>query len=122
MIQQSPDIPLQLQVSRDSQTLSVTLTPERKETKNRVTGFAGLMPVVKPLPDKYLTEVRYGPFDAIPHAIKRMAEVTSLTLDVVAKLVTGTISVDNLSGPICDSERAGDSAGFGLVYFLGFWD
>jgi len=120
VIQQSPDISLQLQVSRDSQTLSVTLTPERKETKNRVTGFAGLMPVVKPLPDKYLTELRYGPFDAIPHAIKRMAEVTSLTLDVVAKLVTGTISVDNLSGPIAIAKGAGDSAGFGLVYFLGF--
>ncbi|MDD2342839.1 MAG: RIP metalloprotease RseP, partial [Tolumonas sp.] len=74
-IQQSPEIPLQLQVSRDSQTISVTLTPARKETKTQVIGFSGLMPVVKPLPEKYLTEVRYGPVDAIPHAIKRMAEV-----------------------------------------------
>lgn len=119
-IQQSPEIPLQLQVSRDTQTISVTLTPDRKETKTQVIGFAGLMPVVKPLPEKYLTEVRYGPVDAIPHAIKRMAEVTKLTLDVVAKLITGAISVDNLSGPIAIAKGAGDSAGFGLVYFLGF--
>jgi regulator of sigma E protease len=120
VIQQSPEISLQLQVSRNSQTIAITLIPERKETKERVVGFAGLMPVVKPLPDKYLTELRYGPFDAIPHAIKRMTEVTTLTLDVVAKLVTGAISVDNLSGPVAIAKGAGDSAGFGLVYFLGF--
>ena len=119
-IQQSPDIPLQLQVSRDNQTISVTLIPERSETKDRIIGFAGLMPVVKPLPEKYLTETRYGPVDAVSHALKRTAEVTKLTLDVVGKLLTGTISVDNLSGPISIAKGAGDSAGFGLVYFLGF--
>lgn len=119
-IQQSPDIPLQLQVSRDNQTISVTLIPERRETKDRIIGFAGLMPVVKPLPEKYLTETRYGPVDAVSHALKRTAEVTKLTLDVVGKLLTGTISVDNLSGPISIAKGAGDSAGFGLVYFLGF--
>lgn len=119
-IQQSPNIPLQLQVSRDNQTISVTLVPERRETKDRVIGFAGLMPVVKPLPEKYLTETRYGPFEAISHALKRTAEVTKLTLDVVGKLLTGAISVDNLSGPISIAKGAGDSAGFGLVYFLGF--
>lgn len=120
IIQQSPEIPLQLQVSRDSQTISVTLTPARKETKDRVVGFAGLMPVVKPLPEKYLTETRYGLLDAVSHALKRTAEVTKLTLDVVGKLLTGTISADNLSGPISIAKGAGDSAGFGLVYFLGF--
>lgn len=119
-IQQSPDMPLQLQVSRDNQTISVTLVPERRETKDRVIGFAGLMPVVKPLPEKYLTETRYGPFEAVVHALKRTAEVTKLTLDVVGKLLTGAISVDNLSGPISIAKGAGDSAGFGLVYFLGF--
>ena len=119
-IQQSPDIPLQLQVSRDNQTISVTLIPERRETKDRIIGFAGLMPVVKPLPEKYLTETRYGPVDAVSHALKRTAEVTKLTLDVVGKLLIGTISVDNLSGPISIAKGAGDSAGFGLVYFLGF--
>lgn len=119
-IQQSPDISLKLQVLRDSQTISVTLVPARKETKDRVIGFAGLMPVVKPLPEKYLTETQYGFFDAIPHALRRTAEVSALTLDVVGKLITGTISVDNLSGPIAIAKGAGDSAGYGLVYFLGF--
>lgn len=120
VIQQSPDISLQLQILRDGQTMAITLTPERKETKDRVIGFAGLMPVVKPLPDKYITELRFGPLDAIPHAFDRMIGVTSLTFDVVMKLVTGAISVDNLSGPVAIAKGAGDSAGFGLVYFLGF--
>ncbi len=119
-IQQSPDISLNLQVLRDSQTISVTLVPARKETKDRVIGFAGLMPVVKPLPEKYLTKRQYGVFDAMSQAFKRTSDVSLLTLDVVGKLVSGTISVDNLSGPIAIAKGAGDSAGYGLVYFLGF--
>ena len=74
----------------------------------------------RPLPEKYLTETQYGFFDAIPQALRRTAEVSALTLDVVGKLITGTISVDNLSGPIAIAKGAGDSAGYGLVYFLGF--
>ncbi|WP_024870985.1 sigma E protease regulator RseP [Tolumonas lignilytica] len=120
IVQQSPEVPLQLVVLRDSQNINVTLIPARKETKNRFIGFAGLMPKVKPLPAKYLTETRYGPVESVFHALKRTGEVTKLTLDVVGKLLTGTISVDNLSGPISIAKGAGDSAGFGLVYFLGF--
>jgi regulator of sigma E protease len=120
IIQQSPDIELKLRVSRDDKTIDILLTPARKETKDRVTGFAGLMPVVKPLPEKYLIDIKYGPLAAFPHAIKRMTEVTKLTLDVVGKLVTGAISVDNLSGPVAIAKGAGDSASFGLVYFLSF--
>jgi regulator of sigma E protease len=120
IIQQSPDIELKLRVSRDDKTIDILLTPARKETKDRVTGFAGLMPVVKPLPEKYLIDIKYGPLAAFPHAIKRMTEVTKLTIDVVGKLVTGAISVDNLSGPVAIAKGAGDSASFGLVYFLSF--
>lgn len=119
-IQQSPDIPLQIQILRENHNRSLTLTPARKETKERVFGFAGIMPVVEPLPDKYLTEQKYGPLAAIEQSIRKTENLVELTVRVVGKLFTGAISVDNLSGPVSIAKGAGDSAGYGLVYFLGF--
>jgi regulator of sigma E protease len=39
---------------------------------------------------------------------------------MIGKLITGDVSVKNLSGPIAIAQGAGDSAGYGFVYFLGF--
>lgn len=120
LIQRSPEIKLDVLVNRQGEKESLSLIPARHETKDRVIGFAGLMPVVKPLPKEYLTEIQYGPFAAVSHAITKTVDVTKLTLDVVGKLITGKVSVQNLSGPISIAKGAGVSAGIGFVYFLGF--
>ena len=39
---------------------------------------------------------------------------------MIGKLITGDVSVKNLSGPISIAQGAGTSAGYGLVYFLSF--
>ena len=39
---------------------------------------------------------------------------------MIGKLITGDVSVNNLSGPISIAQGAGSSAGFGIVYFLSF--
>ena len=39
---------------------------------------------------------------------------------MIGKLLTGDVSVKNLSGPISIAQGAGNSANVGLVYFLGF--
>jgi regulator of sigma E protease len=39
---------------------------------------------------------------------------------MIGKLITGDVSVKNLSGPIGIAQGAGSSAGHGFVYFLGF--
>ena len=39
---------------------------------------------------------------------------------MIGKLITGDVSVKNLSGPISIAQGAGSSAGYGFVYFLGF--
>ena len=39
---------------------------------------------------------------------------------MIGKLITGDVSVKNLSGPISIAQGAGNSADYGFVYFLGF--
>ena len=64
--------------------------------------------------------VRYGVFAAVPQALNKTWEVTTLTLRTLWKMVSGRASVENLSGPISIARYAGQSAAVGLVTFLGF--
>src|SRR5690606_35866639 len=62
----------------------------------------------------------HGPLQAVWAGMERTWELTVLTFNMIGKLLTGIVSVDNLSGPISIAKGAGASADFGLVYFLSF--
>jgi len=64
--------------------------------------------------------VRYGLLGAVPQALNKTWEVTTLTLRTLWKMASGRASVENLSGPISIARYAGQSAAIGLVTFLGF--
>jgi regulator of sigma E protease len=64
--------------------------------------------------------VRYGPLEAVPQALSKTWEVTTLTLRTLWKMISGRASVENLSGPISIAQYAGQSAAVGLITFLGF--
>ncbi|WP_116472483.1 sigma E protease regulator RseP [Zobellella maritima] len=119
-VQASPEIPMELIVTRSGQRLSLVLTPERRESREQVIGFAGLAPEIEPLAEQYRFELSYGPFEAIWVGMERTWALTVLTFQMIGKLLTGIVSVDNLSGPISIAKGAGASADFGLVYFLSF--
>ncbi|ART78844.1 sigma E protease regulator RseP [Oceanisphaera avium] len=119
-VQASPEITLELEVTRQGQTQQLSLTPKRVETAERVIGYAGLAPTVVPVAEHYRFDLRYGPFAAIGEGVGRTWDLTVLTFQMLGKLVTGVVSVDNLSGPISIAKGAGATAEYGLVYFLGF--
>ncbi|GAA4497041.1 sigma E protease regulator RseP [Pseudaeromonas paramecii] len=119
-VQDSPDTPLTLTFRRDGQEQQTVLTPVLKEEGKRMFGFAGLAPSVEPVPEQYRFELRYGPFKAVAEALDKTGNMISLTVAMLGKLLTGILSLDNLSGPISIAKGAGSSAEFGLVYFLGF--
>jgi regulator of sigma E protease len=53
-------------------------------------------------------------------AVDKTWRLMTLSIEMIGKLVTGDVSVKNLSGPISIAQGAGSSAGYGLVYFLSF--
>ncbi|EOD56806.1 sigma E protease regulator RseP [Aeromonas molluscorum] len=119
-VQSSPDQPLQLTIERDGREQSITLTPHAKEVKGKAVGFVGLSPQVVPLPDEYRILLQYGPLDALWQGMHKTWSLITLTFDMIGKLIGGIVSLDNLSGPISIAKGAGNSADYGLVYFLGF--
>ena len=64
--------------------------------------------------------VHYGLLGALPAALQKTADVTTLTLRTLWKMVIGKASVENLSGPISIARYAGESAAIGLTTFLAF--
>lgn len=114
--QQHPAEPLLLTVVRQGERKSFTVVPQLRDGH----GYLGVSPQVSPWPPGMLTEIRYGPIAALQEGVSRTWQVTSLTLSTLAKLVTGELSLSNLSGPVAIAQGAGASAGIGFAYFLGF--
>jgi len=63
---------------------------------------------------------QYGPIDGFGAAASEMWRLTGTTLGILGRMLTGSASVRNLSGPISIAKFANDSANAGLASFLFF--
>jgi len=63
---------------------------------------------------------RMGMLEGLQYGVVRTWEMSALTLQVFGKMVTASISPDNLGGPIAIAQLAGKTAELGLVSFLTF--
>ncbi|WP_333897187.1 sigma E protease regulator RseP [Mixta calida] len=116
LVRESPAKAIALDVERQGEIVSLTLTPTAKGAE----GFAGVVPRVLPLPEEYKTVRQYGPFAAIGEAGEKTWQLMKLTVGMLGKLVTGDVKLNNLSGPISIAQGAGMSAEYGMIYYLMF--
>ncbi|ARJ41071.1 RIP metalloprotease RseP [Pantoea alhagi] len=116
LVRESPDKAIALDVERQGEVVSLTLTPAAKGSE----GFAGVVPRVLPLPEEYKTVRQYGPFAAIGEAGEKTWQLMKLTVGMLGKLITGDVKLNNLSGPISIAQGAGMSAEYGIIYYLMF--
>ena len=63
---------------------------------------------------------RSGPIDAVASGVAKTWEMSSLTVQMLWRIVTGQVSAKNISGPISIAEFAGISAYLGVTAFLAF--
>ena len=115
-----PDKAVSVTVLRHDVITELMVKPEAKKYKEKVVGFLGVQPVSEPYPEEYLFEQSYGPISAIGESVNKTWNLVVLSFDMIGKLITGDVSVKNLSGPISIAQGAGSSANYGFVYFLGF--
>ena len=109
-------------MQRDGVSVTVRLVPERVSEDGTEYGYIG---AAVRLPDDrqratMRVDVRYGMLEAVPAAMGKTLEVSTLTLRTLWKMVIGRASVENLSGPISIARYAGESAAIGLGTFLAF--
>jgi regulator of sigma E protease len=63
---------------------------------------------------------RAGPIDAAFGGVAKTWEMSSLTVQMLWRIVTGQVSAKNISGPISIAEFAGISAYLGVTAYLAF--
>ncbi|NOR40678.1 MAG: RIP metalloprotease RseP, partial [Gammaproteobacteria bacterium] len=122
IVRERPGRNIAVQVLRDATVVKLTVRPDSIIEKGSEIGRIG---AYVQLPDDgqratMRVVVRHGLLKAIPAALSKTWEMTTLTLRTLWKMVTGRASIENLSGPITIAQYAGQSAVIGLAAFLGF--
>lgn len=105
-----PDERVEIGVIRNGRLQTVSVVIGSRELDGERTGFLGVRALLDEL----------GPVEAVPNAIQDTWSQTMFTLRMLGRMVTGDVSIKNISGPINIAQFAGDSAQRGLRYFLGF--
>ncbi len=120
IIKQYPNQTVDISVQRNNKILQLSVLPTAKKIQGNIVGYLGISPKVDPYPEEYRIELNYGVVDALSQSVQKTWQLVTLSFNMIGKLITGDVSVKNLSGPIAIAQGAGDSAGYGFVYFLGF--
>ncbi len=107
-------------IERLGKVKTLNVIPKGIQRNEQLIGYLGVAPKFEPWPVEHQIELSFGPIDAIGQSITRTWNLVVLSFNMIGKLITGDISVKNLSGPIAIAQGAGSSAGYGFVYFLGF--
>jgi regulator of sigma E protease len=68
----------------------------------------------------YDAELKFGPFAAVPVALRETARMAGDSLGMMRRIVTGNASLQNISGPVTIARVANVSAKRGLDWFLYF--
>ncbi|QJE01761.1 RIP metalloprotease RseP [Massilia forsythiae] len=103
---------LQVGVLRAGQALVLPLTPERDPA-----GGAGVVKLMVAQAPQMVT-VRAGPLDAVAKGVGRVWEGSVTTLKMLGKMVTGQVSLKNVSGPITIAHVAGQAVDAGFGYYF----
>jgi regulator of sigma E protease len=105
----------------EKDTISIPVTPEVYTENGKAVGRIGAGPKVDPEAlASLMTEVRYGPVQSFFKAIYKTWDTSVFSLQMLGKMITGEVSLRNLSGPITIADYAGQSAQMGGVSFLLF--
>ncbi len=121
IVRSHPGQTLHLDIQRGVSILSVTLIPQATPESGKSVGKIGAGPQVNEAEWKaLLTEVSYGPLDALTQSLRKTGETSLISLKMMGKMVMGQVSMKNLSGPLTIADYAGQSAHMGILVYLGF--
>ena len=99
----------------------VTVVPQVTE-QGRAIGRLGITLAEGPRvwPAGLVEMRRSGPLAALAVGVRKTWEMSSITVQMLARIVTGQVSAKNISGPISIAEFAGISAYLGATAFISF--
>ena len=109
IVRELADQTVPISIMRDGRQQTLYVDVESIETEAGVIGRIGIG-------SRYLRS--FGPVDAIGESFSRTARETAFTVRMLWNMVTRTVSIKNISGPISIAQFVGDSARAGFTYVL----
>jgi regulator of sigma E protease len=106
--------PLVLTLDRAGRTLEATVVPT--PAPGATTGRIGVQ--LRAQLETVL--VRYGPVDALAHGVEQTWDLCTFSLRMIGKMLSGEVSIKNISGPVTIADYAGQSAKLGPLAFISF--
>jgi regulator of sigma E protease len=122
MVSAAPGRDISIEVERAGERLRIVAPVPRVVDQGRVIGRLGITLGEGPRawPPGLVETHRLGPVDAALSGVAKTWEMSSLTVQMLWRIVTGQVSAKNISGPISIAEFAGISAYLGPAAFLAF--
>ena len=112
-----PDEDMRLRIERDGRQQILPLHSMSVEEEGKPAGRLGIGPRI---PEMEKVLYHYGLAAAVGKAWEKCRDNAWLTLKMLGKILSGEMSVKNLSGPLNIAVYAGHSADAGLARFLDF--
>lgn len=121
VVQAHPGKDLNLLLERGGKQVVVNLVPEVVQRGEREIGLIGAahQPLGE-MPGHLRGVLRYSAIDGLWQATVKTWDMSWLTLRMMGKMLSGAVSLDNLSGPITIAKYAGYTASIGVATFLSF--
>jgi regulator of sigma E protease len=121
LVRAHPAQALRIEYQRQGQRGELTVVPDAVDEAGQRVGKIGAAPEVdESVMAMLMTEVRYGPADALWQGAVKTWDMSLFTLEMMGRMVLGQVSWKNLSGPLTIADYAGQSATLGWISFVGF--
>jgi regulator of sigma E protease len=122
MVMSAPGRDISIEVERAGERLFKVASVAQVMEQGRAIGRLGitLQESARVWPPGVLQMRRAGPIDALGVGVRKTWDMSTLTVEMLWRMLTGQVSAKNISGPISIAEFAGISASLGLTAFLGF--
>ncbi|CAN7566094.1 RIP metalloprotease RseP [Duganella sp. LjRoot269] len=115
---------VQVAVRRAGQPLTLAMAPQAEQVKGEAKTGKGTVTVgkigayVALQPD--MITVPSSPVAAVGKAMTRVWDTCTMTLKMIGKMITGEVSLKNVTGPITIADYAGQTARMGAASYLSF--
>ncbi|HYM86561.1 MAG TPA: RIP metalloprotease RseP [Pseudoxanthomonas sp.] len=111
-----------IEVERNGERLALDIQPTwtRDAGSGRDYWTLGIAPPTQATPAAYDAEQQFGLLAAIPAAFREAGKLTSSSLGMMRRMLTGHASVKNISGPLTIAQVANATAKRGVDWFLYF--
>jgi len=107
-------------IEREGQVFNQKITLSSQMVNNVQYSYLGVGVKTPDFPEQMLVHIRDNPVNGLLSGVKRTFELSVLTVQGIYKLLTGALSVKNLSGPITIAKISNTAIKTGISSFLFF--